>query len=175
MTKHSRPLQTLSVKDIARGIKRPHEELQAAIDRLRNWTDLGLIHQVGEKNPGTGRARRYSHDTLLEAALLDVLTGAVGMPAVLAVPHLRGIKKQLIAEDWKAALEGVSGQDSLDRPFLVIGRLIGERGTLTTRVLLKDLPQHLQHLLAKRYDAHVLIDLRLIFDRLLRPLDDDPA
>jgi hypothetical protein len=186
MTNRSQALQ-LTVKDIAERIRRPGEELQVTIDRLRNWTDQNLIHQVGEKNPGTGRARRYGRDTLLEAALLDVLTSAVGMPAVLAVPYLRGIKK-LIAEDWEKAgplrpgsplpaitvgtLDGVSGRNSLDQPFLVIGKLIGKPGTVAGRVLLKDLPQHLQHPQSKRYDAHILIDLQLMFERLLRPLEE---
>jgi hypothetical protein len=187
MTAHFKSLQPLSVKDIALRVRRSDEKLQVTIDRLRNWTDQGLIHQIGEKNPGTGRARHYGRDALLEVALLEVLTGAAGMSAARAVPYMRSIKK-LIAEDWEKAgplrpgsplpaitvgtLDGVSGRNSLDQPFLVIGKLIGKPGTMARRVLLKDLPQHLQHPQSKRYDAHILIDLQLMFERLLRPLEE---
>jgi hypothetical protein len=186
MATRSQPLQTLSVKDIAQRVRRPGEELQVTIDRLRNWTDQNLIHQVGSKNPGTGRARRYTRDALLEAALLEVLTnpdGHIEMLAVRAVAYMRAIKK-LVAEDWQkagpvrpgpplpaitvATLEGAPGRNSLDRPFLVIGKSTGG-GTRAARVLLKDLPQHLQ---PERYDAHILIDLQPAFERLLRPLEE---
>jgi hypothetical protein len=186
MTTRSHPLQTLSVKDIAERIKRPGEELQVTVDRLRNWTDQGLIHQVGEKNPGKGRARRYGRDALLEAALLEVLTdpeNQIEMPAVRAAAYLRAVKKE-IAADWEeagplrpgppapaityASLEGAPGGNSLDRPFLVIGRSHGKGGTRAARVLLRDLPHHLQ---PERYPAHILIDLQLTFEQLLRPVE----
>jgi hypothetical protein len=188
MAKRTQPLQTtLTVKDIAERTKRPGEELQTAIDRLRNWSDQGLISQIGEESPGKGRARRYGHDALLEAALLEVLTGAIGIPAAQAAPHLRAIKKE-VAKDWEkagpfqpgppvpvimvATLEGSPGQNSLDQPWLVISRYTGNPGTLTRRVLLKELPQHLQHPQTKRYDAHTMIDLQLMFKRLLRPMKE---
>ena len=170
MTIRSQPLQ-LSVKDIADAIQRPGERLEAVIDKVRFWSDQGLIHQVGERNPGKGRARRYNRDSLLEAALLEVLTNVVGMPAVLAAPYMRAIKK-LVAEDWEKALEDAPGRNSLDQPFLVISKLHGKGGTQVARVLLKDLLQHHLRPPTNRYDAHITIDLQLMFERLQRPLEE---
>jgi hypothetical protein len=183
MATRSQPLQ-LFVKDIAERVRRPGEELQATIDRLRNWTDQNLIHTVGEKNPGTGRARRYGRNSLLEAALLEALN-RLGIPAVHATAVLRETKK-LVAADWQKAgplrpgppvptimvgtLEGAPGRNSLDRPFLVIGAATGKGGTRVARVLLKDLAQHLR---PERYDDYILIDLEPKFERLLRPLVEE--
>jgi hypothetical protein len=181
MTTRSQP--TLSVRDIAERVRRPGEELQVTIDRLRNWTDQNLIHQVGEKNPGKGRARVYGRDSLLEAALLEALTG-FGIPAVHAAGVLRETKKR-IAEDWAkagplrpgppvpaityATLESLPGRNSLDRPVLLLSKSTGKGGTRVGRVLLKDLLGHLQ---PERYDGHIVIDLQLMFERLLRPLEE---
>jgi hypothetical protein len=185
MVRHAQPLQTLlSVKDVAERVKRPGEELQTAIDRLRNWTDEGLISQIGEKHPGKGRARRYGRDTLLEAALLEVLTSAIGIPAAQAAPYLRNLKKE-VATDWEKAgpfqpgppvpviaystLERLPGRNSLDRPVLVISKATGKGGTRVGRVLLKNLLQLLQ---PERYDGHIIVDLQLMFERLLRPVKE---
>jgi hypothetical protein len=175
MTIRSQPLQ-LSVKDIADAIQRPGERLEAVIDKVRFWSDQGLIHQVGERNPGKGRARRYNGENLLEAGLLEVLTNVVAMPAVLAAPYMRAIKK-LIAEDWANALR--SGQPvpaitvaPADRPFLVISKLHGKSGTTVARLAAKDLSQHHMRPQTQRYDAHITIDLQLMFERLLSPLEE---
>src|SRR5690242_8780479 len=75
-------MATLTVRDIAERVQRPGEDLGAVVDRLRNWTKEGLLEPIGERNPGTGRKRLYPEQTIIDAALLTVLTEAVGMPAV---------------------------------------------------------------------------------------------
>ena len=73
------PIYTAS--DIAKRIKRPKEPLGAAVARFKNWAKSGLIKQVGARNPGTGRKKRYAESALAKAFLLQVLTDALGAPA----------------------------------------------------------------------------------------------
>jgi hypothetical protein len=77
---------TLAVSEIAERICQPGSKLTKAkvIDRLRNWTKEGLLIPVGDKNPGTGRHRRYPESAVADALLLSVLTDAVGMQATKA-------------------------------------------------------------------------------------------
>jgi DNA-binding transcriptional MerR regulator len=43
------------------------------LERIRYWTREGLIFPKDEKNPGTGRHRRYDESALLHAAVLNGL------------------------------------------------------------------------------------------------------
>src|SRR5690242_7175268 len=81
--------QTFTVSDLARLVKRPDEKLEVAVNRLRNWTREGLIKTLGDKNPGTGRERRYRRSALADAVTLQALTDTVGMPAVVAAAAMR--------------------------------------------------------------------------------------
>ena len=86
-------MTTLTASDIAKYIKRPDETLTAAVDRLRNWTKMGLITPAGESNPGTGRKKQYSSAALLEAVLLQALSDGLGAPVV----SLSAVVEQLSA------------------------------------------------------------------------------
>src|SRR5258708_33650273 len=81
-------MPTVTAKDIAEKIQRPGEELQVAVDRLRNWTREGLIKPVGTKHPGKGRAKQYPRKAIFEAGLLQLLIDCTGIGAVGAAPLL---------------------------------------------------------------------------------------
>jgi DNA-binding transcriptional MerR regulator len=76
----------ITVKEVAERICRPHEDMAAVIDRLRNWTKEGLLQPSGERNPGTGRKRRYSEQTVIDAMILSAFA-EWGIPAVKAAQY----------------------------------------------------------------------------------------
>jgi hypothetical protein len=73
----------LTVRDIAKRIRRDNEDLEVVVNRLRNWTKEGLLQFSGDKHPGTGRARLYPEYAVIDALVLGGLT-AIGIPAVRA-------------------------------------------------------------------------------------------
>jgi hypothetical protein len=85
LTSYSKALQSmtsaLAVRDIAERIRRPHEDMTTVVDRIRGWTDVGLIEAGGKKHPGTGKRRVYGEmaivDAMLLTGLLDVGFGAL--------------------------------------------------------------------------------------------------
>jgi hypothetical protein len=73
----------LTVRDIAKRIRRDDEDLEVVVNRLRNWTKEGLLEFSGNKHPGPGKTRRYPEDAVTDALVLSALT-AIGIPAVRA-------------------------------------------------------------------------------------------
>jgi hypothetical protein len=73
----------ITVRDIAKRIRRDDEDLDAVINRLRNWTKEGLLQFLGDKHPGTGKSRLYPEYAVIDALVLSALT-AIGIPAVRA-------------------------------------------------------------------------------------------
>jgi hypothetical protein len=140
-----------TVKDIAKKIQRPSETLQAASDRLRNWTKEGLIKTVGERHPGTGRARKYPHQALVDAVLLQVLTDCTGISAVNAAP---------LVKEAKQFLQKV---DDRKFPLLVISRSVGETGWRMGRIDLSEISDWFE---AKANDTHTIIDLQIFGYRI---------
>lgn len=96
-------MATITVSDIARRIQRPGEDQASVVDRLRNWTKEGLLRPVGDKNPGTGRPRRYPEEAVIDALVLSTLT-ELGIPAV-KVGQMRGAEKTLLQFARMAASE----------------------------------------------------------------------
>jgi hypothetical protein len=86
-------MQTLTVRDIAERIRRPNEDITAVIDRLRDWTDVGLLEVVkdSDQNPGKGHARRYPEIAVVDAALLTAFVEA-GL-SVMRFGRMEGIRK----------------------------------------------------------------------------------
>jgi hypothetical protein len=81
-------MMTLTAGEVAKYIQRPKEPLAAAIARFRNWEKMGIIKPTGERHPGTGRKKKYSHEALLRAVILQMLTDAFGASAVSIAPSL---------------------------------------------------------------------------------------
>lgn len=71
----------LTVRDVARRIRRDGEDLEVVVNRLRNWTKEGLLAFLGDKHPGSGRTRLYPEYAVVDALVLSALT-ATGIPAV---------------------------------------------------------------------------------------------
>jgi hypothetical protein len=71
----------LTVRDIAKRIRRDDEDLEVVVNRLRNWTKEGLLQFSGNKHPGSGKSRLYPPRAVIDALVLSALT-AMGIPAV---------------------------------------------------------------------------------------------
>ncbi len=63
----------LTVAQLADVIGRPGTDRAAVVERLRFWTDAGLLKPAGERNPGTGRPRQYDDAMAFDAAILNSL------------------------------------------------------------------------------------------------------
>jgi hypothetical protein len=174
-------MRNFTVNEIAEKIRYEHEPLKKAADRVRNWTREGLLTIAGESHPGTGRARHYKHDAMLEAGLMQMLTDSTAMPVAGAGPTLRAIKK-IVIDEWRAAgayepgppmdryytLEGQPGHNTADRQILVISQSFGRKGMAICGMQHQKIQEHL---MPERYLTHTIIDLQVMFQRLLHPLD----
>jgi len=63
----------LTVAEIAELIRRPEANTAKVVERLRAWSDIGLLEPVGDRNPGTGIKRVYDDDAAYTAAILNAL------------------------------------------------------------------------------------------------------
>jgi DNA-binding transcriptional MerR regulator len=148
------PMNEFTVSQIAERIRAPGEALNTVADRLRNWTKEGLLRPIGQKNPGTGRHRRYSESALIDALVLHVLADVVGMPAVKArsfsalFDEVRGELKKKPTRDRFVAIRWVTDAE-------------WEVGTSYS----DGLPGLLS---GSKYEAHVVINLRKLYERLER-------
>jgi hypothetical protein len=146
-------IPTVSVSDIANRIWRPDDNMTEAqlVERIRAWTKEGLLVPVGEKNPGTGRHRRYPHSAVPEAMLLKVLSDAIG--------RMQGIKARAFGELLQAAKE-VFANNSTGGKLLIVG-LAAEGGA--TEINLVQSSGLLEVMASSRYEAHFVIDLGKLF------------
>lgn len=69
----------LTVAELADVIRRPDADRAAVVERLRAWSNAGLLEPAGERNPGTGRPRLYDPAVIYDAAILNGLADA-GFP-----------------------------------------------------------------------------------------------
>jgi hypothetical protein len=88
-------MQTFTVGEMAERIKRPGEATEAAIYRLQNWTKERIIQPIEETRPGTGKRRLYSRESLVDALLVQLLTDAMGAPALKVAPQLQALRKYI--------------------------------------------------------------------------------
>jgi hypothetical protein len=73
--------ELLAVRQIAELIQRPREDLITVVDRIRGWTDVGLLKVAGARSPGTGRKRMYEPSAIIDALVMTALTD-VGLAAI---------------------------------------------------------------------------------------------
>jgi hypothetical protein len=143
----------ITVGKIAEKMSRPGENLTNVVDRIRNWTDAGLLTPTGEKNRGTGKRRIYPRSALVEALILSVLTDAVGMTAIRGASFVRLFR---IA---KAELLAKTGPGPR---FLTIGLSRDGRAEIGTSST-----EGVAGLVAaSEHESHVVIDLLKINERL---------
>jgi hypothetical protein len=150
-------MQTLTVSEIAEKIRRPHEDMRAAGDRIRNWTREGLLNPVGEKHPGTGKVRRYPSSALMEAALLQVITDCTGVAAVAAGELLGEAKK---------IFERATKDGSLRESMLIISKSVGDSRWTMSHVLTANVPKYLA---SDPHDTHTIIGLKKLTDHIQLP------
>ncbi|MDN4988828.1 hypothetical protein QY049_37415 [Bradyrhizobium sp. WYCCWR 13022] len=146
-----------TVSDIAAIIKRPEEDIQDAVTRVRNWTKERLLKPEGQLNPGTGRARLYSAASVESAVLLQMLTDAAGMKAVAIAPQLGDAQQEL--EFARKQLKKPNAEPF----FLILMRSTGEdEWQMASSPLSKLLP-----ILSRRpADTYTMIDLGRIIERI---------
>jgi len=90
---------TYSVSDLARAVARGRP-LAPVLHRVRNWARAGYLRPIGDQHPGTGYRRRFDRGALMDAVLLDALTGLAGMPGPKAmVPHVIFRELPAVPED----------------------------------------------------------------------------
>jgi DNA-binding transcriptional MerR regulator len=63
----------LTVAEIAELIRRPTVKTAKVIERLRAWSDIGLLEPIGNRNPGTGVRRVYDEEAVYTAGILNAL------------------------------------------------------------------------------------------------------
>jgi hypothetical protein len=113
-------MQDYSVREIADHVRRPHEEMGTVVDRIRGWSDVGLIGVLGAKFPGTGSRRRYGPEAIIDAVILTALTDA-GLAAV-RVASLVTTKGGTVLSFGRLGACEVLDPGKKGRPtFLVIG------------------------------------------------------
>jgi hypothetical protein len=142
-------IPTVTVSEIAGRIWRPGDNMTEAqlVERIRAWTKEGLLVPVGEKNPGTGRHRRYPYSAVPEAMLLKVLSDAIG--------RMQGIKSRAFGELLQAAKDELANNPAGGK-LLIVG-LAPEGGA--TEINLVQSSGLLKVLASSRYEAHFVIDL----------------
>jgi hypothetical protein len=150
-------MQTLTVAEIAEKIRRPHEDMRAAGDRIRNWTREGLLSPVGEKHPGTGKVRRYPQSVLMDAAFLQVMTDCTGVAAVAAGDLL---------SEARAIFGRATKAGNLENSMIVISKSVGESKWTMSHVLTTKLPDYFS---TDGHDTHTLISLKKLLDHVQPP------
>jgi hypothetical protein len=150
-------MPTLTVREIAERIRRPHEDMRVAGDRIRNWTREGLLNPVGEKHPGTGKVRKYPQGALIEAAFLQVITDCTGVAAV-AAGELLGEAKRIFG---RATKDG-----TLAESMLIISKSVGDSRWTMSHVLNASL---LRYLATGPHDTHTIISLKKLVEHIQPP------
>jgi hypothetical protein len=150
---------TLTARDIAKHIQRPGEPLTAAVDRLRNWTKMGIIKPSGAKHPGTGRKKQYSSAALLETILLQTLTDTFGSSAVSLSSLIDQVSKMARA----GVLLGFESKLHRQPKVLVLSRPHGADAMAITKVNVKDLGEYISK---SDLDTHMVLNLNRLFERL---------
>ena len=145
----------LTVRDIATFIRRPGKSLTAAVDKLRNWTDVGIIKAKGPKRPGTGHKRRYTVDAMISAGILQALVDATGSPAIAFGDDMGGMVE---------ALRVLAKEEGSRALLLVVSR------DPSAQLVKFDLipPDELgEHISKSTFDVQTVIKLRRIYERLI--------
>ena len=110
--------QQFNVREIADRVRREHETTKTVIDRIRSWSDYGILRPVGDKHPGTGKKRRYGPETIVDATLLTAVTD-LGLAAV-RVGHFSGDDKDVIDLCRTVALTVLGDSEQRDVDWMLV-------------------------------------------------------
>ena len=100
-------MTTFLASELAERIGLPGESPVRVLNRVRNWTKLGLLKPIGDRPSGGGRAFLYSDDALLDATVLQ-LFHAAGIPDTDATRALVDVREKLAERRWRDHLLVVS-------------------------------------------------------------------
>jgi DNA-binding transcriptional MerR regulator len=145
-------MSDFTISEIAERIRYPGEKLNVVVDRLQSWVKEGLLQPAGEKNPGSGRHRRFPENTLIDALVLHVLADQVGM---------RAVKARKFARLFDAARKSFKKPETTR--FVTIGQSRDNRAAEIGFANAKGLSQLL---ISSPHESHVVIDLHQLFKRL---------
>jgi hypothetical protein len=158
----------LSVGEMAELIRRPDMDRAAVIERLRTWTDAGLLDPM-DRSVGTGHSREYADSAVYYAGILNVLAD-FGVP--LKATHKAGYSGYLAMVSFCAnAARTIWEAEGRSGPMLYLEVAdFGKTDVQGRRFFVflhppdkKDHPGELIHPRAE--SAHV-INLSLLFDRI---------
>jgi hypothetical protein len=147
-------MTTFTAGEVAKYIQRSKEPLAVAIARFRNWEKMGIIKPTGDRHPGTGRKKKYSHEALLRAVILQMLTDGLGASAVSIAPSLGRL-----AQEFRGVAEG-------DTYLIVLSHGVGE----SVNVVPEDRLQ--SHISKSDQVVHTIINVRRMRDRILFKLGE---
>jgi hypothetical protein len=153
-------MTAITVRALAERIREPGDNITSVVDRIRNWTDEGLLTLVGGDSPGTGRRRIYAQNAVCEVVLLSILADARGRAGVTGegFQTLFRAARSKMKKDLETAAKAGPGER-----FLVIGTSkdgqTAEFGTTWGETLAK-------YLSSSKYAAHIVIDLWKVWHRL---------
>ncbi len=131
--------------------------MRIAGDRIRNWTREGLLEPVGEKNPGTGKVRRYPESALIDAALLQVITDCTGIAAVAA---------GMLLKEARAIFARMKKAGDLQSAALVISKSVGDTKWTMNHVKAEKIAQYLS---ADAHDTHTVIQVNKLLRHIQSP------
>jgi hypothetical protein len=115
---------------------------------------MGIIEPTGERNPGTGRKKRYSDKALVKAVFLQTLVDASGSPAIAFADDIDEVVEAFYT------LAEIRWNDK----FLVISRS-PKAGEL--RFGTSDRNDLGDYIYKSKFDVHTVVNLRRIYDVLV--------
>jgi hypothetical protein len=164
----------VTVREIADRICRRGEDTVRLVDRIRKWTDLGLLVPIGKKSPGTGRHRLYAKSSVADALVLSILTDATGLQAFEGPigQMFKVLRNSLeVAPDGTPRLAKGDGLEKLinstsgaGTKFLVLG--LSRDSRVPPESMSIDAGNLSAAIADSRHESHVVIDLWKLNQRL---------
>ena len=94
---------TLTVSEIAEGLKPIAPDTSSTLNRIRHWFREQMLLPVDQEHAGSGKHRRFGADAVYDAAVLHVLTDT-GLPVSGSRDLVDALTRARIAlPKWKAA------------------------------------------------------------------------
>ena len=151
---------TLTVRDIAERIRRPHEDVTTVIDRIRGWTDVGLLEARGQKHPGTGARRAYDEMAIIDALLLTGLLDA-GFGALRAAELYRPRDNAILGLARQAARNMQSDPHQV-RFLVIFGRRPPEKLSSASAYLWEEATGDPKKLIVQDAEWSVVLNLTVL-------------
>jgi hypothetical protein len=154
----------ITVRTLAERIQEPGGNITSVVDKVRNWTDQGLLTLQGSDKPGTGRRRSYAENAVYEVVLLSVLTDARGRAGITGkgFQALFRSTRTTLKRDLESAAEAGPGER-----FLVFGASNDGQAAELGTTWASNLASYLS---SCKYTAYTVIDLWKVWRRIHGPV-----